>query len=1330
MTPLATRQLDNAALTLPILFDAAVRRWPRTTALELPPSDGRRRQALTYTELKAQADTLTTALLTAAGPNNVVAVLLPRTTPWFYAAQLGVLRAGAAHVCLDPVFPDQHLCAVLADCHASLVLTDTVGKTRLQQAGYGGRLLAIDQVEKPSPGPFPVSADPDQPAYLIYTSGTTGRPKGVMISHRSIVSLIRSDITEFGLRPGDRIAQSSSCAYDSSVEETWMALASGATLVVMDDEAVRLGPDLMPWLRCERITVLCPPPTLLRSTGCTDPKQELPDLRLLYVGGEALPEDIAATWSVGPRMVNGYGPTECTVTCVRQDIRPGKRIGIGHPVPGMRAWVLDDNLQPVPLGERGELCMSGTGLALGYLNQPELTSSRFPVHPRLGRLYRTGDVVHRETDGALVYHGRADAQVKLRGYRIELEAVEAHLTLAPGVREAACRVQGQGPAQILAAHIVPADPFQPPLPDDLAGRLRQELPAHMVPARFGFITELPRSVSGKLRRDRLPLLLPAPSSLSSGNHEAAAADPGEGVLRLIAKTASQVLGLAHVDADADFFTSLGGSSLHAAQLISGLRAYPSTASLAVGDVYKARTVRGLAQVAERQSPRVVSPTGSASPPPDVPALGNPFLATVVQTVGLTAGLLVVSVPAYLVGFRLLPLVYGMIGAIPMLLLAPVVLPLTRLLLAPVAVLAVVAAKRALVGVYVPESVPVWSDRAVRIWLVRQAVRIVPWRSIAGTEYQCMALRALGARIGKRVHIHRGVDLSRGGWDLLEIGDDVTLSQDAAVRLVSLEQGQVVFGPVLLGDRSTLDVRAGIGPYTHVGVGAWLSALSSLPVGGRIPAGEMADGVPARPIGPVPPVPTLTHPGRELSPAVHGAATLLAQAGLQAVLAAPYVLLAILALTLGGSGDESSGHTPESLPLALCFAAGASLGVASSLLLQALTVRLLGAADPGVISRWSPGYIRIWLKTGMVDSAGTWLSGTLLWPRWLRLAGMQVGRDCEVSTVIDVVPELVRIGQGSFLADGIYLGGPRIHSGTVRLAPLRLGEATFVGNHAVLPCGRTLPDGLLIGIATSAGHSGLRPGTSWFGHPAFELPRREIIQADRSMTHEPSATRRISRWFWELARFAIPAVLVVEAAGWLLAVDTAGAIVPPVWMPLTLSAVTLLWAALPCGAVLALKWALLGRVRPATHGLWTCWCSRWDFLYVVWAVVAKPFLTPLEGTLLLPLYLRRMGMRIGKRVVLGEGFAQVVDPDMIEIGDGATVSAMFQAHTFEDRVLKIARIRVGARATLATNTVLLYGAVVGEGATVAAHSVVMKQERLLPELCYEGVPTRHRKAAPA
>ncbi|MER6799427.1 non-ribosomal peptide synthetase, partial [Amycolatopsis mediterranei] len=686
--------------------------------------------------------------------------------------------------------------------------------------------------EPPAWGEAPVVIAPAAPpglAYVIYTSGTTGKPKGVLVGHQGVVNLIRSDVAEFGLGPGDRVAQGSSPAYDSSVEEAWMAWACGATVVVLDDETARLGPDLVPWLRHERITVLCPPPTLLRATACEDPRRELPDLRLLYVGGEALPGDVAERWAPGRRMVNGYGPTECTVTCLRADVEPGRPVAVGKPVPGMRAWVLDERLEPVKPGEQGELCMSGAGLALGYHRKPELTAEKFPQHPRLGRLYRTGDLVHAEADGTLFYHGRIDSQVKLRGYRIELEAIEASLARFPGVREAACRVQGEGAGQVIAAHLVPDGA----MPDAAAlkDHLRKALPPYMIPAVFGEAGTLPRSAGGKLRRTDLPVL----ATGSPVRRHAATGTAGTETEQFITEALREVFETEDIGPDDDFFDDLGGSSLQAAVLISKLRVNPLTEAIAVRDVYRARTVAGLASLAapatHDEIDAVAAPARSA------------ITITLAQAAWLGAELAIAAPIGWFAAFVALPWLAGRIGLVPLIVLLPVALVALGFGWTPVAVFFAVRAKRLLIGKFEPMRVPVWSGFHLRLWIVRHLLRFVPWGTIAGTEFQNMALRSLGARIGKRVHIHRGVDVVQGGWDLLDIGDDATISQDASLGLVQLTEGHLVIGRITVAGGATVDVRAGMSPNTRLGRGAWLAALSSLPSGTAVPDGRRWDGVP-------------------------------------------------------------------------------------------------------------------------------------------------------------------------------------------------------------------------------------------------------------------------------------------------------------------------------------------------------------------------------------------------------------------------------------------------------------------------------------------------------
>lgn len=1307
-------------------LDLAAGKWPDAIAIDVPPGSGRvERRTITYADLRRQSRALACALQPFARQGCIIAILLPRDSERIYAAQVAVMNAGAAYLCIDPAFPNDQIRQILDDSGAAALLSDAEGIGRSVSVGFD-KTRTVDVTHKfedyPGDPPHPEWLTPDSLAYVIYTSGTTGRPKGVMISHRSIANLVGSDLGEFGLGPGDRVAQSSSAAYDSSVEEIWLAFASGAALVLLDDETARLGPDLVPWLQRERITVLCPPPTLLRATGCEDPANELPDLRLLYVGGEALTPDVADRWAPGRRLENGYGPTECTVTALRTRIVPGEEISIGLPVPGLNAWVLDDALNEVTDGTPGELCLGGIGLAAGYHNRPDLNAEKFPVHPGFGRIYRTGDLVHRAPDGNVFYHGRIDSQIKLRGYRIELEAIESCLARCEGVREAAVCVRGDGPQQGLAAFIVPADPAAPPAFEVLRTALTAALPVYMVPSRYAILTELPKSIGGKIRRDDLPAA-PAVERIEERDIR----QPRDAVEACVVAAFERILdGAGTVSLDDDFFHDLGGSSLTAAQVVSLLRGDPRTTSATVRDLYEARTAEELARRIEPAGVAMASGAHADDRPK-----GKPVGATLLQAAWLLAELMIASPIAYALIFWVLPVLMHGVGLVPLILLAPFFGLVGLATYTPLAVVAAVAVKKALIGAYRPAREPVWGSLYVRNWMVEQAVRIIPWALLAGTEYQCMALRALGARIGSRVHIHRGVNLLQGGWDLLEIGDDVTIAQDAAIRLVDLEDAQIVVGPVTLGSGSTLEVRSGVGPFTVLEPDAYLTALSSLPEGGRIPRGERWSGIPARPAGYAPPAPEVPASAITLAPALHGAALILSEFAVITLLALPFELLsAALVLVFRLDPDSIYDVLLKStlhVPLVLALIGLVVLPLPFTVALEALACRALGRVREGVISLWSPAYIRVWLKSMLVDSGNAWLSGAMFWPMWLRLAGMKVGPGSEISTVIDVVPELVEIGPDTFFADGIYLGAPIIHRGTVSLKPVVLGANTFVGNHAVIPAGQTLPPDILLGVCTVADDTIVRPGSSWFGHPPFELPRREIVECDRSLTHNPSLIRYLNRLAWECLRFTLPIVPMLVFLGWMRGLEASETAMPLPWFLVTAAP---LWtfgaAAVMCGLLIAMKWALLGRVKPGTHPLWSCWCSRWDFLYVAWGVFARGTLASLEGTLMLTWYLRLTGMKIGKRVVLGSGFAQVVDPDMLQIDDDATVHAMFQAHTFEDRVLKIDRVHVRRGATLACATVPLYGADIGEGTQVAAHSVIMKRERLLPGLHYEGAPTRPRR----
>jgi non-ribosomal peptide synthetase-like protein len=1437
------------------LFAHNVALHPDVVAIDVPPGRERaHRQLTTYAQLDRAASDVARAVSEgiakysghvhtkyAQENESIVAVLLPRETASLYASQLGVLRAGAAFTCLDPLFPNDHIRAVLVDADARVILTDAAGVARLAAADLAVDRLVIDvdaithaahsastpsqvnlsassvatkktsisnaskeftptgqttfafmsptecapasptssaitpQTTSPPTSTFtPPTIHPRSLAYVIYTSGTTGKPKGVMIEHHSVANLVNADKARYGLDHTDRVAQFSSPAYDSSIEETWLAFAVGATLVLLDDETVRLGPDLIPWLNNERISVFCPPPTLLRTTGCENPRQALPNVKLVYVGGEALPQDLADLWSDGRWLENGYGPTECTVTVVRTRMYSGVAVTIGQPIIGHTAHILDESLQQVPVGVEGELCISGVGVARGYRNRPEVTAEKFVDHPELGRIYRTGDLARLAACGNFEFLGRIDGQVKLRGYRVELAAIDSLLGQCNGVLEAACRVQGNEGAHIIVAHIVASDTNAPPHFDALRDALTKALPSYMVPSKFMLIDRVPRTIGGKIARAKLPEV---DAGVALQARDTPAVAPSNEHERIILDAFARALKRTdELSIDDDFFITLGGDSLSAVGALCTLRTHPPTARLTVRDLYMFRTTQRLAQRAQElqlkfaanksrtatqadnhaehesagatESFNTITRDGSTKNFSATENFGatnsshahqnsattttehiaaprtrageraaNPLLAALAQSLGLIASLITTGAAAYALVFMALPALANMLGIKILIALSPVLIAIALAIYSAFTIALAVLAKRVLLGRVRATTMPVFSGRYLRFWSVQQIARTIPWGMLEGTIFFNAILRLLGARIGKNVHIHRSIDIRGGAWDLLTIGNNVTLAQESSVGMVELCDGQLVLAPVTIGNGCTIDVRAGVSHNTNMEPGSSLGALSWLHQGEYIPTGERWDGVPAQKVGMTEPA-TANARGQSLQPIRHGFLILLSLWVQTTISALPWMALTYLYI--------DAPVNPRTNPFAflLFVLVGAPACVVTGLIAQALSLRLLARTRPGAVNRWSAEYVCIWAKSHALERACLWLSGTLFWPTWLRLAGMRIGRGCEISTIIDVVPDTVTIGDTCFFADGIYFAAPRVHRNVVTIGATTLGNNTFIGNHAVIPAGHVYPHDFFVGVSTVANAFVASADSAWFGHPPMQLPRREVVQVDRSLTHNPSAIRYINRLLWEALRFLLPVYPITIATAWIIALAAARSNTnfnaPTIAFVIApLATLTAAIAMITC--IIFLKWTLIGRVKPGQHVLWSCWCSRWDFLFVAWSMYARGFLERLEGTVFLTVFLRMIGVRIGKRVVLGGGFTQVVDPDMLSIGDNATVDCNFQAHSFEDRILKIDHVHIGRDASLGHHAVLFYGANIGDGALVTPHSVIMKNERLDANATYAGCP---------
>lgn len=1300
-------------------FETAASRHPKEVALERPAVSVHDVDvSLTYAELERAAEQLAARLRLFVGPNDIVMLAFPRTDVDAYVSLLAVLKSGAAYCALDLTFPDDRIRQLIVDARPKLLLTADPSKARfIELVDRGQRVLSPEDLRASrSVARKSTNTQSTDLAYVIYTSGTTGTPKGVMIEHGQISNLIASDLIEFDLSPSDRLLQGSSLSYDSSVEEIFMAWSCGATLVIGSDETVRLGPDLASWLRERKITAFAPPPTLLRTMGGREVASSLNELRFLYVGGEALTTDVVDAWGPGRTLINGYGPTECSVTVVRGEVKlTDDEVSIGRPIHNHQAYVLDDTLKPVPEGDLGELCIAGPGLARGYLGQPEITAQKFPHIEGLGRVYRTGDLVSRRSDGEFLYHGRIDTQVKLRGYRLELTSIESHLCQILGVKSAACKVQSSQSKQSLIAFVTHERPKQFS-ERALKQRLGEILPSYMVPARIALVEALPQLTSGKIDRKRLPDL--ELKWVPGVDERVAAANEVEAVL---AGKMAEALGLdAPVCVKSDFF-EFGGDSLAAALLISELRCMRGFEGLTVRDVYLHRNVRTLARVVEelRRSPEVLE---TVVPPKNKI---NPLWCNLAQAMSILFGSIISLGVIYTMSFGVLPILVDAISIWGVLLILWFIRPILSWGWLPVSLGLVLATKWSLVGRYKVGSFPVWGQFYFRHWLVKSVAKTLPWSVIEGTVMHNWVLRLLGAKIGKNVYLHRGVKVANGGWDLLHIGDDVTVGRDVSLRPLEFAQLEGHLGPVTIGAKAILETRSGISHHGVVGEGCEVGSHACVRAHESVPRNRRWVGAIGESCDPI----HKSGPDVELVGFSEWgyALRLLAMRWLVGLASAlPALTLVVAAMLIFSPQDSqvmdwlfSGAWQTDDVLLIIGIAVCAAIPFHMAYL--AILTRLIGTVPLGAHPIRSMPFLKAWLKESVMQSASAWLSGTLFWPRWLRLSGMKVGQDCEISTIMEFVPEHVELKGSCFSADGIYFAVPKLGRGTVHYESTCFEKSVFLGNHAVIDAGTHMPEGVLLGVCTVAPKD-MYPGSSWFGNPTFELPNREVVVMPKELTHKPSLIRYIHRLFWESLRFALPSLGLLSVMIWFRFASPDGAI--SAWEHIIDGALVGVAIALgSVSSVIFLKWGLLGRVGAGQHALWSSWCSRWDFVYVYWGVFARRILSVLEGTQMLNAVLRLFGVGIGKRVFLGGGFGQVVDPDMLNFEDGATVVNLFQAHSFEDRVLKIAPVRIEKDSSVGEGTVMLYGARIGAASLVGEQSVVMKNESLSPFTRFAGAPTR-------
>lgn len=1327
--PASGHSLSGSALgcqALHHLFEETARRFPNRRALEFNDT------SWTYAELNQSANRLAAWLIEeGVGRGQCVPIWLPRG-PLQQIAMLAVLKAGAAYVPIDAGCPPDRVAFVVGDCAARVFLSHSshpVISGSVTTVGVDLAFEALPSASSDDVHDSTATTSPDDLAYVIYTSGTTGLPKGVEIQHSAVIHLVEQERQLFGITPEDRVLQGFSIAFDASIEEIWLAYAAGATLVLADEERMRNGLDLPSWLIEKEITVVSTVPTLLSMWI-----RDVPKLRLLILGGETFSNELAQRW-IAPdrRVVNTYGPTEATVIATVHECAAGKTVTLGRPLPGCHAMVVNEIGVSCPAGEAGELFLSGPQLARGYLARPDLTAEKF-VHrcddDTSTRWYRTGDAARFQPSGEIEFLGRIDAQIKLRGYRIELGEIEAVLSQITGVQAAAVAPHGDAAAPVLAAFLVlkAGSPF-----DEAAARafLHERLPEYMCPALFTVLERLPVTTTGKL--DRRALVLPEHEVPSRRSIRAPETEVG-GVLH---KACSELFPGLAVSMDDDFFFDLGGHSLAAARLVSRLRLEPAFAHASIIDVYHLPKLADLAAKYEW-------PAATRHETSNEPAVNG-------QTNDAMAGAKAApqkrrnSVPPlrhFLCGLGQFFALYPLLGFISLQWLSPyltfsiarwegalaweaaILAALALVVLYPVMLMIGVIAKWVLLGRIRPGVYPLWGWFYFRWWLVQSLLSAAPRGYLEGTPLLPLYMRWLGAKIGRNVFLASDSLLAS---DLISIGDHSSIGADVSLAAATVEDGALVLAPITIGRDCLIGTRAVIRPGVTLEDRVCLEPLSMVTSGAVIRSGETWAGSPASRV-------VSLRRRKDDSQRDHGGMVTWKSlaAALLGVAAFPMIFFAgtfpgmFVMWELNAWDYQGYSHLIVAPLVALLFVLtlGFEIVVAKWL--------LLGRVQAGDYPIYGPFYWRKWFVDRLMDMSIDVLGpaySTIFIPPWYRLLGAKVGKNVEISTASFISPDLLEMGDESFIADIVSLGAPEYDRGVMTLDVVRIGRRAFVGNSALVPAGTILADNSLLGCLSLAPHDAslaARPNESWLGSPSFLLPRRhEQSSFSEEATFRPSGSRQLVRAAIQLVRILLPTtgfvaltnVLLGEVAmlqdhyEWWL-------IVP--WFPL-------MYAVAGAGAflfVVAAKWLVVRRYRPSELPLFSHFVSLSEMVTGLYEYLAVPFLLgSLAGTPMLPWCLRALGARFGRRVYCDT--TQFTEFDLVDVGDEAILNddTTLQTHLFEDRVMKMSYVRVGADCTIGGESLILYDSKMEPSSTIGDLSLVMKGESLPAGSDWAGIPAR-------
>jgi non-ribosomal peptide synthetase-like protein len=1115
-------------------------------------------------------------------------------------------------------------------------------------------------------------------SYIIYTSGTTGQPKGVELSHRAVAHFVCSEKIIMAITPQDRVWHGLSLAFDASVEELWLAWANGAQLVIGSTAEMQDTESLSALMTQRGVTVFSTVPTMLSMLAGA-----LPSVRILITGGESVSQALVDRWAPGRLFINTYGPTEAAVVVTWTTLQAHCPVTIGRPLPHVKLHILD--LETGEAAEHGELWLSGPMLADGYTGNPLLTAEKFPQHPHWGRCYRTGDLVRRNTNQELEFLGRIDGQVKLRGYRLELEEVEAQLIEVSGGRAAAAVIQKDRTGQDrLVAFIVGPGHGESSMWIDA---LRLRLPAYMVPSRIQKLEFLPVSASGKLHRAALPQM----------ETETGAKD-----LESLWRASLALPPETPLDEQADFFHHLGGASLSGAWLVSNLRKLPGWENLSVAQLYQYPTLGELRTLQQSTHVGELHPSDTKT---NLTAAWKHSLCGLTQLATLPFLFCLRALPWIWFAGVVISVGNGLTSALGWLGAGFLFYGVPQIRMALAA-----GSKWLILGKVTAGDYPLWGVFYYRFWLASRLVEHFSPESIAGTPFASKMLRWLGGKVGAGCHVGSQAMVTA---DLVEMGDHCIIQTDAHLHPHTVEQG-------LLRLR-----KIQIGAHSHIGTRSYVGGGTIIPVGSHLPAGQHWDEAPHSSEASVstenPPHTRSAPPAKFL--AAYAALSLPFVAAGWAVVVVSYLCLPAWWDAVGEAvGLAWLATNPLHAAVAAMAMMLASLGVFIGCV--AVAFRIVSfSSNTQEIPRGGWDEVRLWFVQSLwrVSAAPVFpLLASVFASPLLRLFGAKIGRRVEVSTVEHIDPQRIDLANGSFVADAVSLGAPLYEPHRIVMPGARVGERTFLGNNSIIPAQHSVGDHSLLGVLSLADPSMSQKTGSWLGAPAFSLRQREKAPVfDKAKTYEPGKLSILARGIVEAARCLIPGTLMtlVVLAFVSMLGDTESVFLLALALTFGLAIVAPLF-------VILTKWMIVGEIKPGVHPLWSFAVWRLELIACWHEWLSWPAgVQLLSGTPFLPWYYRVLGAKFGRQVYCETRF--LTEFDLIAVGDAAALNYHCdpQSHLFEDRILKCGRVRIESHASLGSFSVVLPDSVMHEHSTLAPQSLLMKGESLPEGTRWSGVPAR-------